>query len=83
VLAADVRAALPLLEMPTLLLHFRENTAFESGWYIAERIANARFVEVPGADARRQPPTSQPTGQSDRELSTRVDLACEAGSDLT
>src|SRR6185503_8725094 len=48
----DVRALLPAIRMPALVLH--RGTDFdvrvEEGRYIAERIPGARFVELPGAD---------------------------------
>ena len=49
---ADVRALLPLVRVPTLVLHRRDDAALQVGHgrYIAERIPNARFVELPGAD---------------------------------
>ena len=48
----DVRALLPAIRVPTLVLH--RGTDFdvrvEEGRYIAERIPGARFAELPGAD---------------------------------
>ena len=48
----DVRALLPAIGVPTLVVH--RGTDFdvrvEEGRYIAERIPGARFVELPGAD---------------------------------
>ncbi len=48
----DVRAALSSIQAPTLVLHRRDNAlvSLESGRYLAEHIAGARFVELPGAD---------------------------------
>ena len=49
---ADVRAKLPLITAPTLLMH-RANSKFvriEYGRYLEERIEGSRFVELPGAD---------------------------------
>jgi class 3 adenylate cyclase len=48
----DVRAALPSIQAPTLVLHRRDNAlvSLESGRYLADHIAGARFVELPGAD---------------------------------
>jgi class 3 adenylate cyclase len=49
---ADVRDKLPLITSPTLIMH-RENAAFvgvRHGRYLAENIAGARYVELPGAD---------------------------------
>jgi pimeloyl-ACP methyl ester carboxylesterase/DNA-binding CsgD family transcriptional regulator len=48
----DVRHVLPGIRVPTLVLH-RKNDArvkFAAGRYLADRIAHARFVEVPGRD---------------------------------
>ena len=48
----DVRDVLPTIHVPTLVLHRsgdRESSVDEGRW-IAGRIANARFVELPGND---------------------------------
>jgi DNA-binding SARP family transcriptional activator/pimeloyl-ACP methyl ester carboxylesterase len=49
---ADVRAALPLIRVPTLVMHRRDDAALpiEHGRYVAAHIPNAKFVELPGAD---------------------------------
>jgi class 3 adenylate cyclase len=50
---SDVRDTLPRITAPTLILH-RDNPDFSpiaNGQYLAEHIAGARFVELPGADA--------------------------------
>ena len=49
---ADVRALLPLVRVPTLVLHRRDNAAIQVGHgrYLAEHIPDATFVELPGAD---------------------------------
>jgi pimeloyl-ACP methyl ester carboxylesterase len=50
--ATDARAVLPAIRVPTLILH-RAADPFsgpEHGRYLAERIANARYVELSGAD---------------------------------
>ncbi len=49
---ADARAMLPAIHVPTLVLH-RVGYRFmpvEHGRYLAEHIADARMVELPGAD---------------------------------
>jgi DNA-binding SARP family transcriptional activator/pimeloyl-ACP methyl ester carboxylesterase len=48
----DVRALLPTIRVPTLVVHRGTDydVRVEEGRYIAERIAGARFVELPGAD---------------------------------
>jgi class 3 adenylate cyclase len=49
---ADVRALLPFVSVPTLVLH-REGDRFiqlGAGRYVAEHIPNARFVVLPGDD---------------------------------
>lgn len=49
---ADVRASLPLITAPTLVIH-RTDSAFVPighGRYLAEHIQGAKFVELPGAD---------------------------------
>jgi DNA-binding SARP family transcriptional activator/pimeloyl-ACP methyl ester carboxylesterase len=49
---ADVRAVLPLVRVPTLVLHRRDDAAFQVGHgrYLADHIPNAKYVELPGAD---------------------------------
>jgi class 3 adenylate cyclase len=49
---ADVREVLPLITVPTLVLHRSANqlVPIEMGRYLAEHIACARLVELPGSD---------------------------------
>jgi class 3 adenylate cyclase len=51
--ATDVRAVLPAITAPTLVLHTVENRLFpiEHGRYLSQHIPNARLVELPGADS--------------------------------
>jgi class 3 adenylate cyclase/alpha-beta hydrolase superfamily lysophospholipase len=48
----DAREALPLIQVPTLVLHTKDNLAYsvEEGRYLADHIDGARFVELPGGD---------------------------------
>jgi class 3 adenylate cyclase/pimeloyl-ACP methyl ester carboxylesterase len=48
----DVRAVLPAISAPTLVLHTIRNpvSSIERGRYFAQHIPNARLVELPGAD---------------------------------
>jgi class 3 adenylate cyclase len=48
----DVRALLPLIQVPTLVLHRRNGRLppIEHGRYLAEHIPGAKLVELPGAD---------------------------------
>jgi class 3 adenylate cyclase len=48
----DVRQALPLIQVPTLVLHVKEQpfTPVELGHYLAEHIDGATFVELAGGD---------------------------------
>jgi class 3 adenylate cyclase len=48
----DVRAVLPAISAPTLVLHTVENrvSPIEHGRYLAQHIPNARLVELPGGD---------------------------------
>jgi class 3 adenylate cyclase len=50
--ATDVRAILPLVGAPTLVVHSTDDrfVPVEHGRYLATHIPNARFVELPGAD---------------------------------
>jgi pimeloyl-ACP methyl ester carboxylesterase len=51
-LRTDVRHVLPLIQVPTLVLNVGEGafTPISHGRYIADHIAGARFVEIPGGD---------------------------------
>ena len=50
--AIDVRAVLPAISTPTLVLHTADNgpIPIELGRYLAEHIPSARLVELPGTD---------------------------------
>jgi class 3 adenylate cyclase len=49
---ADVRALLPLVSVPTLVLHRTDNAVIRAGHghYLSEHIRGAKYVELPGAD---------------------------------
>src|SRR6202035_5560635 len=49
---ADVRSILPLINTPTLVLHRVDNPflMIGQGRYLAENIAGARLIELPGED---------------------------------
>jgi class 3 adenylate cyclase/pimeloyl-ACP methyl ester carboxylesterase len=51
-LSVDVRHLLPELEVPTLILHRRDDRYIrvECGRYLAASIPGAKYVELPGAD---------------------------------
>jgi class 3 adenylate cyclase len=51
-LDTDVCDVLPLIRVPTLVMHRREGGGWDirSGRYLAEHIPGARFAELPGAD---------------------------------
>jgi pimeloyl-ACP methyl ester carboxylesterase/DNA-binding winged helix-turn-helix (wHTH) protein len=48
----DVRQVLPLVRVPTLVIHRRDDRCLkvEEGRYVAERIPGAKYVELPGED---------------------------------
>ena len=48
----DVRQVLPTIRVPTLVLHRTGDMCLkvEEGRYVAERIPNAKYVELPGVD---------------------------------
>jgi class 3 adenylate cyclase len=48
----DVRHVLPIIRVPTLVLHRAGDMCLkvEEGRYVAERIAGAKYVELPGVD---------------------------------
>jgi class 3 adenylate cyclase len=48
----DVRGVLPIVRVPTLVFHTRDNAFIpvSHGRYLAEHIAGAKFVEIPGAN---------------------------------
>lgn len=49
----DIRSALSSVQVPTLVIHSRDNPVFrqDAGRYLAEHIAGARFVERRGREA--------------------------------
>ncbi len=51
-LDVDVRDVLPMVRVPTLVLHSHGDRVvnFRAGRYVAEHLPNARFVELPGID---------------------------------
>jgi pimeloyl-ACP methyl ester carboxylesterase len=51
ILRTDVRAILPTLTAPTLVIHARDDTApVQNSRYLADHIPGARYLEVDGAD---------------------------------
>jgi class 3 adenylate cyclase/alpha-beta hydrolase superfamily lysophospholipase len=58
---SDIRDALPLIQVPTLVLHVRDNPVvpIECGRYLAAHIPNAEFVEIPGAELGPTAPGNQ------------------------
>ena len=46
----DIRAILPAIRVPTLVLHRTGDAEIEDSRYLAERIPGATFVELPGTD---------------------------------
>jgi pimeloyl-ACP methyl ester carboxylesterase len=48
----DAREALPLIQVPTLVLHSKNDPrrSMEHGRYLADHIAGAKLVELPGGD---------------------------------
>jgi class 3 adenylate cyclase len=47
---SDVRAILPTIAVPTLVVHLASNPTVGGGRYIAERVPGAVLVEIPGSD---------------------------------
>jgi class 3 adenylate cyclase/pimeloyl-ACP methyl ester carboxylesterase len=49
---SDIREVLPSIRVPTLVVHRKDNRGVEvgQGRYLAEHIAGAKYVEVPGVD---------------------------------
>ncbi len=49
---SDVRAVLPAIQIPTLVVHLRDDplTPIRAGRYIADHVPGAHWVEVPGVD---------------------------------
>jgi class 3 adenylate cyclase len=48
----DIRDVLPAITVPTLVVHSKDNRMYRSGHgrYLAEHIAGARYLELPGDD---------------------------------
>jgi len=53
-LSIDVRSVLPMLTLPTLVIHATDDTTvpIANGRFLAEHIPGARFVEIPGTHGR-------------------------------
>ena len=84
--SSDGRAVLPMISVPTLVLHRTDSPALpiEHGRYMAEHIPNAKLVELPGGDAapffeypelslaaiEEFASTIQPVSEPDRQLAT-------------
>jgi class 3 adenylate cyclase len=50
-LGSDVRAVLPTIRVPTLVVHLRDNNLTSpAGRYVAQHVPGAQFVEVAGSD---------------------------------
>jgi class 3 adenylate cyclase len=51
--ASDVRAVLPAIRVPTLVIHRADDRGLsvEHGRYLARQIPNAKYVELPGIDS--------------------------------
>jgi class 3 adenylate cyclase len=50
--SVDVRTVLPLIQIPTLVLHVRDSQvlSIEHGRYLADHVTGAKFVALPGGD---------------------------------
>ena len=48
----DVRRHLSMIDMPTLVIHRDVFLGAEHGRYLAEHISGAKYIELPGVDAR-------------------------------
>jgi class 3 adenylate cyclase len=83
-MATDVRGVLPAIHVPTLVVHLSDDRLIHIGCgrHLAEHIAGATFVEVPGSDIGWSDPTPvsdvieewltgrQPESEVDRVLAT-------------
>jgi class 3 adenylate cyclase/pimeloyl-ACP methyl ester carboxylesterase len=80
----DVRSALPLIQVPTLVLHVRDSPfiPIEHGRYIAEHIHGSRFIELPGGDIGPNPGDSMIADEI-AEFLTGERLVIEADRILT
>ncbi len=76
---SDVRWAVPLIQVPTLVLHARENPVvpIELGRFLADHIPNASLVELPGVDLGPSAPRNQKliTDEVTRFLSAEQPIA--------
>lgn len=81
----DVRDKLPQITAPTLLLHRRDATFVPAahGRYLAEHIAGARYVELPGADTLYWVGDSTPVLDEIEEFITGVRAGSDSGRVLT
>lgn len=85
---SDVRWALPLIQVPTLVLHAQENPVvpIELGRFLADHIPNASLVGLPGVDLGRHRPSAYHSAvhrhravDRHRGGSRRYALACPFG----
>ncbi|MEZ0052663.1 class 3 adenylate cyclase [Mycobacterium sp. MAA66] len=85
IVAGDVRDRLSHITAPTLLLHRREATfvPVAHGRYLAEHIACARYVELPGADTLYWVGDSAPVLDEIEEFITGVRVGSDAERVLT
>jgi pimeloyl-ACP methyl ester carboxylesterase len=69
----DVRAILPAIDVPTLVLHRAGDQMIPAaqGRYLAAQIPAARHVEMPGQDHRRQRRSATAAGDSCSSATTR------------
>jgi class 3 adenylate cyclase len=60
ILHRDIRHLLSLIQVPTLVLHVRDNPilSIDHGRYLTEHIENATFIELPGSDISTVSPDS-------------------------
>jgi class 3 adenylate cyclase len=49
-LLSDVRSALPAVQAPVLAVALRGDLGFEAGRYVADHVANSKFVAIDGRD---------------------------------
>lgn len=86
----DIRAVLPSIRAPTLVLHRTDNPEepVEAGRYLGTRIPGARFVQLDGADdfaasltsrVRIAPVTSRPSSQT-RSCSSKLMRSSPGGA---
>ena len=78
----DVRALLPTIRVPTLVVHHADDPVIPPEWgkYVADHISGAKYVELPGRNLCH---FVEPWHQSFQEIASFFILLVVAGNETT